>query len=76
VLRNGGYEGLRGFLAPLGLTGAPGLDLPGLDAVQIAAGYGVPAEHITTGEQLASALEGAATARGPRLLEVPIDPAR
>jgi benzoylformate decarboxylase len=76
VLRNGGYEGLRGFLAPLGLTAAPGLDLPGLDAVQIAAGYGVAAEHITTGEQLAAALEGAAAARGPRLFEVPIDPAR
>jgi benzoylformate decarboxylase len=72
VLRNGGYEGLRGFLPLLGVTSAPGLDLPGLDAVQIAAGYGVPAEHITTGRALAAALRDAATADGPRLLEVPI----
>lgn len=73
VLRNGGYEGLRSFFGPLGLTGAPGLDLPGLDAVQIASGYGVPAERITTGEELAAALAGAAAAGGPRLLEVPIE---
>lgn len=74
VLRNGGYEGLRSFLAPLGVSGAPGLDLPGLDAVQIARGYGVPAEQITTGEELAAALGDAAAVGGPRLLEVPIDP--
>jgi benzoylformate decarboxylase len=73
VLRNGGYEGLRGFLAPLGVTSAPGLDLPDLDAVQIAAGYGVPGERITTGEDLTAALRGAAAADGPRLLEVPIE---
>jgi benzoylformate decarboxylase len=73
VLRNGGYEGLRSFLAPLGVAGAPGLDLPGLDAVQIAAGYGVPGERITTGEHLAAALGRAAVADGPRLLEVPIE---
>jgi benzoylformate decarboxylase len=74
VLRNGGYEGLRGFLAPLGVTTAPGLDLPGLDAVPIARGYGVPAESVTSGEELAAALRGAVTADGPRLFEVPIGP--
>jgi len=73
VLRNGGYEGLRGFLAPLGVSDAPGLDLPDLDAVQIAAGYGVPGERITSGEELATALRAAATAKGPRLLEVPTE---
>jgi benzoylformate decarboxylase len=72
ILRNGGYEGLRGFLALLDVKDAPGLDLPGLDAVQIAAGYGVPGARITTGAELAAALRDAATADGPRLLEVPI----
>jgi benzoylformate decarboxylase len=76
VLRNGGYEGLRSFFAPLGISGAPGLDLPGFDAVQIAAGYGVPGELVTTGKELAAALERAATANGPRLVEVPVDPSR
>ena len=47
----------------------PGLDLPGLDAVQIAGGYGVPGERITTGERLTAA----GTADGPRLIEVPSD---
>jgi benzoylformate decarboxylase len=75
VLRNGGYDGLRSFLAPLGVTDAPGLDLPDLNAVRIAAGYGVPGEQITTAEELAAALRVAATATdGPRLLEVPIEP--
>jgi benzoylformate decarboxylase len=74
VLRNGGYEGLRSFLAQLGVAGVPGLDLPGLDAVQIACGYGLPAKQITTGEELAAAVADAATAGGPRLLEVPINP--
>jgi len=72
VLRNGGYEGLRGFLPLLGVTSAPGLDLPDLDAVRIASGYGVPAELITTGRELAAALRDAAAADGPRLFEVPI----
>lgn len=72
VLRNGGYEGLRLFFEPLGITGAPGLDLPDLDAVAIARGYGVPGEVVTTGEALAEALRGAARAAGPRLVEVPI----
>jgi len=59
----------------LGVADAPGLDLPGLDAVQIAAGYGVPGERVTTGEELAAALRVAVIAGGPRLIEVPIRPA-
>ncbi len=73
VLRNGGYEGLRMFFGPLGITESPGLELPDLDAVQIARGYGVPGEQITTGAELVAALDKAATADGPRLLEVPIE---
>jgi benzoylformate decarboxylase len=72
VLRNGGYEGLRLFFGPLGLTSAPGLELPDLDAVSIARGYGVPAQAVSTGEELAAALHDAAKADGPRLVEVPI----
>jgi benzoylformate decarboxylase len=72
VLRNGGYGALRSFVAQLGVDGAPGLDLPGLDAVTIAAGYGVPAERISDGDALAAALARTAPEAGPRLLEVPI----
>ena len=72
VMRNGGYEGLRLFFAPMGIEKAPGLELPDLDAVTIARGYGVPGAAVTTGAELAEALAGAATATGPRLVEVPI----
>jgi benzoylformate decarboxylase len=72
VLRNGGYGALRSFVAQLGVDGAPGLDLPGLDAVRIAEGYGVPAERIDDGDTLAAVLASTAPGRGPRLLEVPI----
>ena len=65
VLRNGGYEGLRSFLAPLGVTDAPGLDLPGLDAVRIADGYGVPGLRISTGDELAGGAEGGGDRRWP-----------
>jgi benzoylformate decarboxylase len=72
VLRNGGYGALRSFVAQLGVVGAPGLDLPDLDAVQIAAGYGLPAERISWGAELAAALAKTSPAAGPRLIEVPI----
>jgi benzoylformate decarboxylase len=72
VLRNGGYGALRGFVAQLGVTGTPGLDLPGLDAVQIAAGYGLPAAHVAWGADLVAELAKVSATSGPRLIEVPI----
>ncbi len=72
VLRNGGYGALRSFVTQLGVAEAPGLDLPDLEAVRIAAGYGLPAQHITSGEELVAALACTASAPGPRLLEIPI----
>jgi benzoylformate decarboxylase len=72
VLRNGGYGALRSFVAQLGVEKAPGLDLPGMDAVQIAAGYGLPAQRIAGAGELAAALAGVSASAGPRLIEVPI----
>jgi benzoylformate decarboxylase len=72
VLRNGGYGALRSFVAQLGVGGAPGLDLPGLDAAAIAAGYGMPARRIDDADELAAALRCTASTPGPRLIEVPI----
>jgi benzoylformate decarboxylase len=70
VLRNGGYGALRGFVARLGVKDAPGLDLPDLDAVRIAEGYGVPACRVTDADELKAAL--AAVTEGPRLVEIPV----
>jgi len=70
VLRNGEYGGLRWFTGPLGVRDVPGLDLPGIDAVAIAAGYGVPAERVDDLDKLAAAL--AIPRAGPLLLEIPV----
>ncbi|TQM45114.1 benzoylformate decarboxylase [Pseudonocardia cypriaca] len=72
VLRNGGYGALRGFVDQLGVQNAPGLDLPDLDAVRIAEGYGVPACRISGARELKAALADVAAAAGPRLVEVPV----
>lgn len=72
VLRNGGYGALRGFVGQLGITGAPGLDLPDLDAVRIASGYGISARHLIRAEDIVDALAATTPASGPRLLEIPI----
>jgi benzoylformate decarboxylase len=72
VLRNGGYGALRGFVDRLGVRNAPGLDLPDLDAVRIAEGYGVPACRVSTARDLKAALAAVATTEGPRLVEIPV----
>ncbi|WP_226346289.1 benzoylformate decarboxylase [Agilicoccus flavus] len=69
VLRNGGYGALAWFAELLGVPDAPGIDLPGIDAVDIARGYGVPGRAVATAAELADLL--AEPARGPRLVEVP-----
>ena len=47
ILRNGTYGALRWFADLLDTPDVPGLDVPGIDFVSIAAGYGVPATHVT-----------------------------
>jgi benzoylformate decarboxylase len=72
VLRNGTYGALSSFVGQLGVTGVPGLDLPGLDAAATAAGYGLPARAVTTPDELAEEFAAVGKAEGPRLVEVPI----
>jgi benzoylformate decarboxylase len=75
VLRNDSYGALKWFASHLGAADLPGLDLPGIDAVTIARGYGMAADRVVTGEQLAAVLEKAPARGGPMLVEVPIVPA-
>jgi benzoylformate decarboxylase len=72
VLNNGGYGVLESFLGQLGLDKAPGLDLPGIDVVSIARGYGLTAFRATGREELAAALADTGAGRPPRVVEVPI----
>ena len=49
VLRNDEYMILKWFAMLEQVTGAPGLDLPGLDVAAVARGYGVPAQDVSPG---------------------------
>ena len=70
VLRNDEYMILKWFSMLEQVSGAPGLDLPGLDTAAIARGYGVPAREAESREELADALrEAIAADDGPRLVQ-------
>jgi benzoylformate decarboxylase len=70
VVRNTEYMILKWFAEFEQVTGAPGLELPGLDTAAVARAYGMPAETVTGREQLTEALRGAIAADdGPRLIE-------
>ncbi|MGO8947603.1 MAG: benzoylformate decarboxylase [Ktedonobacterales bacterium] len=66
------YDILKSFAELLDTPGVPGLDLPGLDVVAIARGYGCTAEHAPSAEAVADALRRAFRAAGPAVLSVPI----
>jgi benzoylformate decarboxylase len=68
ILRNGVYGALRWFAQLLGTPKTPGIELPGLDFVSIAAGYGVPASTVSDQEKLRAEL--ATVGEGPRLIQV------
>jgi benzoylformate decarboxylase len=74
VLRNDEYAILKWFGELESARGAPGLDLPALDTVAVAAGYGVPATRADGREALESALRDAFRADGPRLVETRVAP--
>jgi benzoylformate decarboxylase len=79
ILRNGTYGALRWFADLLDVPDAPGMDIPGIDFVRIAEGYGVPAVEVASRDELAAALRGQTprtddsdeiTQRGPLLIQV------
>ena len=73
ILRNDEYGILKWFAEVESVTGAPGLDLPGLDVRAIAASYGVPGACVDGGtEDLETKLRAALSAGGPALVEVPV----
>ena len=74
VLRNSEYAILKWFSLAEGVENAPGLDLPALDVAAVAAGYGVPAQRVESGEELESAIAAAAGTGKPGLVEVGVAP--
>jgi benzoylformate decarboxylase len=74
VLRNHEYSILKWFSTLENVTGAPGLDLPGLDVAATAESYGVACQRASTTEELSAALAGALAQEGPRLVQVDVAP--
>jgi benzoylformate decarboxylase len=71
VMRNDEYMILKWFAQFEHVSGAPGLDLPGLDVAAVANGYGVAARSVRDREELTEALrEAIAAVDGPRLVQV------
>jgi benzoylformate decarboxylase len=71
VLRNGDYSALKSFcdFTHVGRN-VRGMDLPGIDIVKIAQGYGLSAKEIDRPEELEPALREAFALPGPQLLSV------
>jgi benzoylformate decarboxylase len=71
VLRNGDYSALKGFcdFTQVGRN-VHGMELPGIDVVKIAQGYGMQASHIDKAEDMEPALRAAFAANEPRLISV------
>ncbi len=75
IPRNGAYNILKAFAHQLDTPGVPGLDLPDIDFVSLAKGYGLTAERISATADLAKALGRGMASDKPHLIEVEIDPA-
>jgi benzoylformate decarboxylase len=74
VPRNSAYNILKSFAKMLKTPGVPGLDLPGLDFVSLAQGYGCSAERVTDPAAIEEALVRAIGQTGTHVMEVAVDP--
>jgi benzoylformate decarboxylase len=74
IVDNARYAILDAAAAFAGLGGVPGLELPGIDFVSLAASLGCPAVRVSAPGDLGDALAGALAEDGPRLIDVAVDP--
>ena len=70
IMKNGTYGALRWFAGVLNAKNVPGLDVPGIDFVSLAKGYGLTGYGAKTEEQFSKALQTALDQRKPALIEV------
>jgi benzoylformate decarboxylase len=73
VINNSGYGAMRSFSQVMQVRNVPGLDLPGIDFVRIAAGMGCHAVRVGKASELAPALTRAMSYGGVSLVEVTVD---
>jgi benzoylformate decarboxylase len=75
VINNAGYGAMRSFSQVMQVRKVPGLDLPGIDFVQLAQGMGCDAVRVSKASELAPALKRGMNHRGVSLIEVMVDSA-
>jgi benzoylformate decarboxylase len=73
VINNAGYGAMRSFSQVMQVRNVPGLDLPGIDFVQIAQGMGCDAVRVSKASKLAPALARGLAHDGVSLIEVMVD---
>ena len=71
IMKNGTYGALRWFAQVLQVEGVPALEVPGIDFVFLAKGYGVKGVRAATADDLKQALTAALGSQAPTLIEVP-----
>ncbi len=74
IVNNGRYAILDAAAQFAGLRDVPGLELPGIDFLALARGFGCHAMRVEDPAELAGALAGAFAADGSAVLDVTIDP--
>lgn len=72
VLSNEEYCILKSFSILEEAPGVPGFDIPGLDIVSLARGYGCTAARVETIDEIQAEAVKAWTRNGPTVLEIPI----
>jgi len=70
VLCNGCYSALKGISASTNAGKIPGLEIPHIDMVKLAEGYGLTAEAVDRPEGLEPALAKAFASNAPYLISV------
>src|SRR4051812_17962062 len=75
VINNSGYGAMRSFSQVMQVRNVPGLELPGIDFIQLAQGLGCDAVRVGKPEELAPALKRGLAHEGVSLIEVIVDTA-
>jgi benzoylformate decarboxylase len=75
VINNAGYGAMRSFSQVMQVRNVPGLELPGIDFVQIAQALGCDALRVSRPEELATALKRGLAHDGVSLIDVMVDAA-
>ncbi len=73
VVNNAGYGAMRSFSQVMQVRNVPGLELPGIDFVQIAHGMGCDAVRVSRSSELPAALRRGLAHDGVSLIEVVVD---